>query len=108
MADAVLAVTDDTFEDQVVKAELPTVVDFWAEWCGPCQKVGPIIEELGAEYQGKVQFAKLDVDGNAVTATMYAVMSIPTVMLFKDGDVVDKMIGVRSKADYKSWIDSNI
>ena len=108
MADAVLAVTDDTFQAEVLDADQPTVVDFWAEWCGPCQKVGPVIEELAADYEGKVKFAKMNVDDSAATPAAFAIMSIPTVILFKGGEAVDKIIGARSKADYKSWIDANI
>ena len=106
MPDAVRAVTDQTFQAEVLDAELPVVVDFWAEWCGPCQKVGPVIEELAAEYEGKVRFAKMNVDGNSATPTTLAIMSIPTIIIFKGGQAVDKMIGARSKADYKSWIDA--
>ncbi len=108
MADEMIAVTDDTFQAEVLEAELPTVVDFWAEWCGPCRKVGPIIEDLASENAGKVRFAKLNVDENSATPAKHAIMSIPTVILFKDGEVVDKLVGARSKADYQSWIDSKI
>jgi len=108
MAEGIVAATDADFQSRVLDAELPTVVDFWAEWCGPCRKVGPVIEELAAEYAGKVGFAKLNVDENSETPVKYGIMSIPTVILFKGGEVVDKIIGARSKADYKSWIDSKL
>ncbi|MFP4056591.1 MAG: thioredoxin [Candidatus Brocadiia bacterium] len=108
MAEGVITVTDDTFEQEVLQADLPTVVDLWAEWCGPCRKVSPVIEELATEYEGKVRFAKVDVDANSETAVKYGVMSIPTVMLFKDGEVVDKIVGARSKEDYKSWVASKL
>jgi thioredoxin 1 len=108
MAEGVLAVTDATFEAEVVKATLPTVVDFWAEWCGPCRKVGPIIEELANDYAGKVKFAKVNVDDNSATPVKFGILSIPTIILFKDGVLVDKMIGARGKADFKAWLDSKL
>ena len=108
MAEGVLAVTDATFQAQVLDAELPTVVDFWAEWCGPCRKVSPIIEELAGDYVGKVRFAKVNVDENSATPVKYGIMSIPTIILFKGGKAADKVVGARSKADYKSWIDSKL
>jgi len=108
MAEGVFAVTDADFQAEVLDAGQPTVVDFWAEWCGPCLKVSPVIEELAADYGDLVRFAKMDVDENPQTPAGLAIMSIPTVILFKDGKAVEKMIGARSKADYKSWIDSRI
>jgi len=108
MAEGVVAVSDSDFQSQVLEAELPTVVDFWAEWCGPCRMVSPIVEELAAEYQGKVRFAKMNVDENPATPANYGIMSIPTLILFKDGEVVDKIIGARSKDDFKNWLDSKL
>jgi len=108
MAEGVVGVSDNTFEAEVIKAEVPTLVDFWAEWCGPCRKVGPIIEELAGEYAGTVKFVKLDVDNNTATPVKYGIMSIPTLILFKGGKLVDKIIGARGKSDYKTWIDARI
>jgi len=108
MAEGVLAVTDATFEAEVLKAELPTVVDFWAEWCGPCRKVGPIIGELATEYAGKVRFCKVDVSENTDYAAKYGVQSIPNIILFKGGEVAGSVIGARPKADLKAWIDSKL
>jgi len=108
MAAGVLAVTDADFDAQVLKAEEPVVVDFWAEWCGPCRKVAPIIEELSAEYAGKVKFAKMNVDESSATPMKFGIMSIPTIILFKGGVLADKLVGARGKADFKSWIDAQL
>jgi thioredoxin 1 len=90
---AALAVTDETFEAEIEQYHGLAVVDFWAEWCGPCRIIGPVIEQLAAEYQGKAKVAKLDVDENIKTATRYNVRSIPTVLFFKNGKVVDHVVG---------------
>jgi len=108
MAEGVAAVTDSDFQTQVLEADLPTVVDFWAEWCGPCRMVAPVVEELAAEYQGKVRFARMNVDENPTTPAKYGIMSIPTLILFKNGEAVDKIIGARSKDDFKRWLDSKL
>ena len=108
MAEGVVAVTDSEFQTQVLEADLPTVVDFWAEWCGPCRMVAPVIEELATEYQGKVRFARMNVDENPTTPAKYGIMSIPTLILFKNGEAVDKIIGARSKDDFKRWLDSKL
>ena len=108
MAEGVLVITDGNFQAEVLDAGQPTVVDFWAEWCGPCRKVGPIIEELAADYGETVRFGKMNVDESSGTPAKFGIMSIPTVILFKGGQAVDKMIGARSKADYKTWVDSKI
>jgi thioredoxin 1 len=92
-----IEVTDTTFEDLVVNAELPTVVDFWAVWCGPCKLIAPVLEEIAEEYAEQLQVAKLDVDSNNATAFQFGVMSIPTLILFKDGQAVERIIGNQPK-----------
>ena len=108
MANGLKTVNDSNFQAEVLDADLPTVVDFWAEWCGPCRKVGPIVEGLATDYEGKVRFAKMNVDENPATPGKYAIMSIPTIILFKDGQAAATIIGARPKADYQAWIDANI
>lgn len=89
--------TDANFESEVLKSDLPVLVDFYADWCGPCKMVAPIVEELGKEYQGKLKVGKLDVDNSTETAQKYGVMSIPTLLFFKGGQVVTSLIGFRPK-----------
>lgn len=103
MAD--ITFTDKTFKQQVLDSKTPVVVDFWAPWCGPCKMVSPIIEELAKDYEGKVAVGKLNVDENQETAGQYGVMSIPTVMIFKNGKPVQSMVGAQGKQTYKSEID---
>ncbi len=90
-------VTDDTFDAEVLKSDVPVLVDFWAEWCRPCLMVSPIVEELGREYAGKLKVAKVDVDSNARIATQYGIMSIPSLLFFKNGEVVDQIVGAVPK-----------
>jgi thioredoxin 1 len=91
------AVTDDTFETEVLKSDTPVLVDFWAEWCGPCKMIAPIVEELGKEYEGKLKVVKVDVDSNTKYATQYGIMSIPSLLFFKNGEVVDQIVGAVTK-----------
>ena len=99
-----IAVTDNDFAEQVLQSDKPVLVDFWAEWCAPCRALGPIIESLSAEYEGRVTIAKLDVDANQQVAMQYGIRSIPTVMLFDKGQIVDTFIGVRAKGDYENGL----
>jgi thioredoxin 1 len=99
-----IVVTDDTFDEVVLKADLPTVVDFWAVWCGPCKMIAPVLEEIAKEYDGQLQIAKLDVDHNNGTAMRYGVMSIPTLIVFKDGQSVERIVGFMPKAKLLSKI----
>lgn len=99
------AVTDNDFDEKVVKADKPVLVDFWAEWCAPCRMIAPIVEELAQEYDGKVSFTKVDVDSNPQTALSYGIRSIPTLLVFKDGKPVDQVIGAVPKAALKKRLD---
>lgn len=90
--------TDSNFQNEVLNSEIPVLVDFWAEWCGPCRIIAPVVEELSNEYEGKVKIGKLDVDDNQQTAIQYGVRSIPTLLLFKDGQLKDTIIGAVPKA----------
>lgn len=101
-----LMITDKNFEDEVVNSKIPVLVDFWAFWCGPCQMVGPIVEELAKEFEGKVKIGKLNVDENPQVAVKYNVMSIPTVIFFKEGKEVARQIGLESKETYLKLISS--
>ena len=99
-----VAVTDKDFADQVLQSDTPVLVDFWAEWCGPCRVLGPVIESLSQEYDGRVKVAKVDVDSNQQVTMQFGIRSIPTVMLFDKGQVVDTIVGVRPKSDYETSI----
>ena len=99
------AVTDASFAADVLQSDKPVLVDFWADWCGPCKMLTPIIEELSEKYDGKAKVAKVDVDTNQQIAMQFGIRSIPTIMVFDKGQVVDTIIGVRPKADYEASLD---
>ena len=103
-----LEITDSNFEETVLKSDKPVLVDFWAAWCGPCRMVGPIIDELSEEYEGKAVVGKVDIDSNQQYAAQFGVRNIPTVLVFKNGELVDRKVGVSSKNDYAQALDSHI
>jgi thioredoxin 1 len=103
-----LHVNDNNFQAQVISSKEPILVDFWAQWCGPCKRVSPIVEELCKEYEGKVKIAKANVDEAREVASRFGIMSIPTFMLFKDGKIVRQMVGAVSKNELRAMIDGNI
>ena len=100
-----LEITDASFEEVVLKSDKPVMVDFWAAWCGPCRMVGPIIDEISSDYDGKAVVGKLDVDANQEFAAKYGVRNIPTVLIFKDGEVVGRQVGVAPKTTYAQALD---
>lgn len=102
------AVTDATFDAEVRNSDLPVVVDFWAEWCGPCKQIGPALEELSVEYDGKIKIVKVNVDENPNSPAQLGVRGIPALFMFKDGEVVSNKIGAAPKAVLQSWIDEAI
>jgi thioredoxin 1 len=105
---ALVHLTDKNFEKEVLKSELPVMVDFWATWCGPCRMVAPVVEELAKEYENKVKIGKVDVDESPATASKYGIMSIPTLMFFKGGQIMGQLVGAVSKSDLKKRIESNL
>ncbi|CAH1198302.1 thioredoxin 1 [Candidatus Nitrotoga sp. BS] len=108
MSEHIRYVTDATFEADVLQAPLPVLVDYWAEWCGPCRSVAPILEEIAKEYSGRMTVAKMNVDENQQTPQKYAVRGIPTLMLFKNGNIAETKVGALSKSQLTAFIDSHI
>lgn len=108
MSDNIVHVTDADFEDAVLNADKPVMVDYWAEWCGPCRMIAPILGEIADQYGDRLTVAKLNVDENQATAIKYAVRGIPTLMIFKDGEVVGTKVGALSKSQLSAFIDSVI
>ena len=103
-----LQITDQNFDEVVLKSDKPVLVDFWAEWCGPCRMVGPVVEELSNEYSGKAVVGKVDVDSNAEISTRFGIRNIPTLLIFKNGQVVDKQVGVVPKSTLAAKLDAQI
>ena len=104
----ILAVTDDSFELEVLKSETPVLVDYWAEWCGPCKSIAPILHEVAKEYEGRLKIAKINVDENQQVPAKFGIRGIPTLMLFKNGNVEATRVGALSKSQLTAFLDSNI
>lgn len=108
MSEKIAHVTDETFERSVLNAEGPVLVDYWAEWCGPCKMIAPVLEEIAQEYAGRLRIAKLNIDENPETPPKYGIRGIPTLMLFKDGNVEATKVGAVSKSQLSAFLDSNL
>lgn len=108
MSDKIVYVTDDTFEEEVLNSEGPVLVDYWAEWCGPCKMIAPILDEIANEYSDKIKIAKLNIDENPNTPPKYGIRGIPTLMIFKSGNVEATKVGAVSKSQLAAFIDSTI
>ena len=105
---AIIHVTDTSFDKDVLGADQPVVVDFWAEWCGPCKQIGPALEEIAAEMGDRVRIAKVNIDDNPNAPSKYGIRGIPTLLLFKEGEIVDRKVGAAPKRELESWISSAI
>lgn len=108
MASQIQAITDDSFEKEVIASSIPVIVDFWAEWCGPCKALAPILDDVSQKYAGQVKFVKLDVDNNPSTPPKFGVRGIPTLIMYKGGQVVATQVGLVSKADLIKFIDGHV
>lgn len=108
MSSDIVYVTDNSFEQDVLQSEIPVLVDYWAEWCGPCKMIAPILEEIVGDYAGKLKVAKLNIDENSATPPKYGIRGIPTLMIFKNGDVEATKVGALSKSQLTAFIDSNL
>ena len=108
MSENILNVTDASFEEDVLKAEGPVLVDYWAEWCGPCKMIAPVLEEVATEYAGRLKVCKLNIDENAETAPKFGIRGIPTLMIFKSGNVEATKVGALSKSQLTAFVDANI
>ena len=101
---SILEVTDDSFDSEIINSDIPAMVDFWAEWCGPCKMVSPVVEELAGQYTGKIKMAKMDVDKNRQTPAKFGIRNIPTLILFKGGEVVNTIIGAQPKSSIEEQL----
>ena len=108
MSENIIYLTDDSFETEVLQSEQPVLVDYWADWCGPCKMIAPVLEEIAEEYEGKIKVAKLNIDENSGTPPKYGIRGIPTLMLFKGGEVEATKVGALSKSQLTAFIDSSI
>ena len=108
MSDKIVYATDDTFEAEVVNVEGPVLVDYWADWCGPCKMIAPILDEIAEEYEGKLKITKLNIDENPATPPKFGIRGIPTLMIFKNGNVEATKVGAVSKSQLAAFIDSNL
>ena len=108
MSNPISHLTDETFEEEVIQSNIPVLVDYWAEWCGPCKMIAPILDSLTAEYAGKLKISKLNIDDNQKTPQKYGVRGIPTLMIFKNGNVEATKVGALSKSQLTAFIDSNL
>jgi len=108
VSESIVHVTDDSFEGQVLKSSQPVLVDFWADWCGPCKMISPFLEEISREYQGRLRVAKMNIDQNTRTPPGYGIRGIPTLLLFKNGEVEATKVGALSKSQLVAFIDSNL
>lgn len=105
---SVVHLTDENFKKEVLESKSPFLVDFWATWCGPCRKVGPVVEELAVEFKGKIKIGKLNIDDGPKIASAYGVMSIPTLMFFKDGKIIEQIVGAVSKSELKTKLEEHL
>jgi thioredoxin 1 len=108
MSEHIVHVKDDTFADEVLKSDVPVLVDYWAEWCGPCKQIAPVLDDIAQEYVGRLKIAKLNVDENPDTPPKYGIRGIPTLMLFKEGEVEATKVGALAKSQLTAFIDSNL
>lgn len=108
MSGKIIEITNDTFQESVLKAETPVVVDFWASWCGPCRMVAPIMEELADDFEGRIKVAKVNVDDQGELAAQFRIMSIPTILIFKNGQIAEKIVGARSKGEFVELIEKQL
>lgn len=108
MSQSIVSVTDDNFEEEVIRSPDPVLVDYWADWCGPCKMIAPVLEEIAKEYSGKLKIAKLNIDENPATPPKYGIRGIPTLMLFKNGSVEATKVGAVSKSQLSAFLDGNL